>query len=292
MKKKNLFVILLIMGTAFWGISFPVTKTAIGSGSPYVFLFYRFFLASVILSIVFFRYFSKINIEVFKNALLLAIPLSIGISQQTLGVKMTSASQCAFIAGISVVIVPLIKLIFYRDKVDRKILFAALVALTGLMIISVNKDFNIGLGDLYTFTGAIGFSIFLIRVEKYSLRNDIIPTIVPMFICCAIFMMVCALIDSNSIWISHDNSYWYGLLYCSLFSTAYMYSISNISQRYISAEKVAIIYLFEPVFAAIAAYFILEEILTVKLLIGGGLIFTGTLISELRFKKKVKIEVT
>lgn len=283
---KNLFTLLLIIGTAFWGISFPVTKTAIGNGSSYVFVFYRFFLATLILSVVFFKHLSKINKKVFKNALFLAIPLTFGISLQTLGVQVTSASQCAFIAGISVVIVPLIKLIFYKSKVDHKIWLAATVALAGLMIISVNKSFHIGLGDFYTFAGAIGSSIFLIRVERYSLVNDIVPSIVPMFFCCALFMLGCALMDSSSVWISQSNNYWYGLLYSSIFSTAYMYTISNIAQRYISAEKVSIIYLFEPVFAAVAAYLILDEMLTIKLLIGGSLIFAGTLISEVKFKKR------
>ena len=45
MEKRNLFLILLILGTAFWGISFSVTKLAIGQYQPVLFLFYRFLLS-------------------------------------------------------------------------------------------------------------------------------------------------------------------------------------------------------------------------------------------------------
>ncbi|MFD2903820.1 DMT family transporter [Sphingobacterium anhuiense] len=292
MKSKNLFILLLILGTAFWGISFPVTKTAIGSGSSYTFLFYRFFLATIILSIFLFKHFSKIDKSILKNALILAVPLTFGISMQTLGVKMTSASQCAFIAGICVVIIPIIKLVFFRHIVKLKIWLAATVALMGLMIISVNKNFSIGLGDLYTFIGAIGFAVYLIKVEKYSLLKNILPTIVPMFFFCTIIMFAFSVMDNDTVWIPQNEGFWLGILYCSIFSTAYMYTISNISQRYISAEKVAIIYLFEPIFAAVAAYFILDESLSIKLLLGGSLIFIGTLISELKFKKKRTLELS
>jgi len=291
MKKKNIFILLLILGTAFWGISFPVTKSAIAGGSSYTFLFYRFFLATLILSMLFFKYFSKINKDVVKNSFFLAIPLALGINLQTSGVKMSSASQCAFIAGICVVIIPVIKVVFYKNTVDTKIWLAAIIALSGLIVISVNKNFTVGPGDLYTFLGAIAFSIYLIRVEKYSLLNNIIPTIVPMFFFCTIIMLAFAMMDNNAIWIPQNDDFWLGTLYCSIFSTAYMYTISNISQRYISSEKVSIIYLFEPIFAAIASYLILNESLTIKLLLGGSLIFVGTLISELKFKRKVKLEV-
>jgi drug/metabolite transporter (DMT)-like permease len=63
-----------------------------------------------------------------------------------------------------------------------------------------------------------------------------------------------------------------------------MYTISNISQRYLSAERVAVIYLFEPIFGAIAAFFILGENLSLRLLLGGSLIFAATLISEVNLK--------
>lgn len=283
--RKYIFIALLIIGTAFWGISFPVTKMAVSGVSQSTFLFYRFALATLVLSVIFFRQLKTLNRKGFFGGVSLAIPLTLGIYLQTLALKHSSASQCAFIAGLCVVVIPILKLLVYKIAVDRRIWLAAIVALAGLFIISINDQFSIGAGDLYTIVGSCFFAVYLIQVEKYSRRHDIIPTIVPMFLTCTLIMLCVALTDSTATWLPGARSFWPGILYCAFFATAYMYTVSNISQRYIKAEKVALIYLFEPIFAAIASFFILDELLTVRLIIGGALILAGTIISEVKFTK-------
>ncbi|MVT09299.1 DMT family transporter [Chitinophaga tropicalis] len=285
MNRKYIYIALLIIGTAFWGISFPVTKMAVSGVSQSIFLLYRFLLATLVLSVVLFRQLKGINKEGLIRGMFLAVPLTAGIYLQTLGLKHTSASQCAFIAGMSVVLIPILKLLVYRSSVDLKIWLAAIIALAGLFIISIKDHFLIGIGDLYTIIGAFAFAVYLIQVEKYSTSGNIVPTIVPMFLTCTLIMLCLAVTDSSATWLPHTDGFWPGILYCALFSTAYMYTVSNISQKYISAEKVAIIYLFEPIFAAIASFFILNELLTQRLVLGGLLIFAGTIISEIKFGK-------
>ncbi|WP_343534724.1 DMT family transporter [Pedobacter sp.] len=286
MEKKNVLLILLILGTAFWGISFSVTKLAMGSQSPNTFLFYRFLMATLVLSIIFWKHLVKTDIVAIKTGAILAIPLFLGIQLQTLGIQNTPASQCAFIAGTSVVIVPLFKLMLYRKAAPFKIWIAATVALIGLFVISVNGQLTIGTGDLYTIAGAFCFAAYLILVEQQASKKSLVPTIIPMFATCTLLTFGLSLGDAQANWFPESDTFWIGIVFCGLFSTAYMYSISNIAQRYISAERVAVIYLFEPVFGAIAAFFILDENLTWRLLLGGALIFIATLISEVNFKKK------
>jgi drug/metabolite transporter (DMT)-like permease len=180
--------------------------------------------------------------------------------------------------------IPVIKLVIYRKPAALKIWIAAFTALIGLFVISVTDKFSIGTGDLYTIIGAFCFAIYLIQIEKESMTGDIIPTIVPMFATCALITFLLTFIQGNATWIPQQETFWIGIIFCALFSTAYMYTISNISQKYISAERVSIIYLFEPIFGAFAAHFILGEEITSRLLIGGGMIFLATLISELKWR--------
>lgn len=291
MQRKNLLLILLIFGTAFWGISFSVTKLAMGAESPSTFLFYRFLLATLVLTIVFWKYVVKINASDIKVGAMLAVPLFLGIHLQTLGIKHTHASQCAFIAGMTVVIVPMLKLLFYRKAAPSKIWMAAIIALSGLFVISVNGQLKISTGDLYTLTGAFAFAIYLIVVEKQASLRNLVPTIVPMFATCALLTFGLATTDNKANWLPEAHTFWMGIAFCALFSTAYMYSVSNIAQKYISAERVAVIYLFEPIFGAVAAFFILDENLSWRLVLGGGLIFLATIISEVNFKKKVNSSI-
>lgn len=286
MDRKNLFLILLILGTAFWGISFPIVKLAIGGFSSSTFLFYRFLAASLVLSVIFVSQFQKTDLKSVKVGISLAIPLTFGIYMQTLGIRHTSASQCAFVAGMCVVIIPVLKMIFYKDNVPMKVWLAALVALAGLFVICVKDNFSVNIGDLYTLIGASGFAIYLIKVEQHSKNLNVITTIVPMFATCTLITAFLSIIDSQADWMPQSNTFWMGIAYCALFSTAYMYTISNLSQRYLSAERVSVIYLLEPIFGAVAAFFILGEVLSWRLFMGGSLIFLATLISELTFIKK------
>ncbi|MCX2495192.1 DMT family transporter [Pedobacter sp. PF22-3] len=284
MEKRTLFLILLIIGTAFWGISFSVTKLAIGQGQPLLFLCYRFLLATMVLSVIFWKHVNKLNAATIKTGASLAVSLVLGIYLQTLGITHTSASQCSFVAGITVVMIPVIKLMIYRKAAALKIWIAAGTALTGLFVISVTNKLSIGIGDLYTIIGAFCFAIYLIQVEKASKAGDIVPTIVPMFASCALFTFLLALFQNDTVWLPQTQTFWLGIIFCALFSTAYMYTISNVAQKYISAERVSIIYLFEPIFGAFAAHFMLGEAITSRLLMGGGLIFIATLISELKWR--------
>lgn len=284
MSKKNLYLILLILGTACWGISYPVTKLAVGSFSPYTFLFYRFLLATIVLAIIFSKSLRQTNAATITAGMKFAIPLLLGITLQTIGLKYSTASQCSFIAGVCVVIVPVLKVVLHKQTIALKIWLAALIAMAGLFIISIKGNFTIGRGDLYTIAGSFGFAVYLINVEKYATSKNILPTIVPMFATCTLITLILAFVDGASNWWPATPHFWTGIVYCALFSTAFMYTVSNLSQRYISAEKVAIIYLFEPVFAAFFAFLILDENLTYRLLLGGGLILLATIISELRYK--------
>jgi drug/metabolite transporter (DMT)-like permease len=290
MERKQFLLILLIIGTAFWGISYSVTKMAIGDYSPDTFLFYRFLLAVIVLTIIFWKYVRKTNLEAVKTGAILAFPMFLGIQLQTVGLKYSDASQCSFIAGLTVIIIPLMKLAVYKTNASLKIWIAALTALAGLFIIAIQDKFTINIGDLFTIAGAFAFAVYLITVEKHSVLKNLLYSIVPMFAFCALFTFCLAITDSQAVWFPKNDTFWLGVVYCALFSTAYMYTVSNISQRYLSAERVAVIYLFEPVFGAIGAFFILGENLSWRLLLGGTLIFAATIISEVNFKSsKLKI---
>lgn len=281
MNKKSLFILLLIIGTAFWGISFPLVKSGVGASAPFVFLAYRFCLAAIAMKLLFPSSFRQFNATTFRTAAFLALPLFLGIVLQTYGLKYSPAGQCAFIAGLCVVTLPLVNLLIYRKRIAANILLASLIAVAGLYIISIKDGFSIGLGDVFTLLGTVGFAYYLINVSRYSTDQTLIPSVTLMFAMCSGLAFVLAAFNTDSQWVTADNNFWVGVAFSSLLSTAYMYSISNKAQQYIGAEQVAIIYLFEPIFASIAAFILLGEPFTSRLLLGGSLIVAATLIAEL-----------
>lgn len=285
MPKKNIYIILLALGTALWGISFSVTKLAVQESSLFVFLLYRFALATMLLAVFFFRHVKQASAKSFIAGAKLALPLTFGIILQTIGLKYLPASQCTFIAGVCVVMVPVLKWTVYKMPVHARTWLAAFVALTGLCIISVSESFTINQGAVYTVLGTLGFSIYLIQVEKQAGKVDTITTVVPMFAVSTLLSLCIAFTEPAGSWIPDDNNFWTAIVYCGVFTTAFMYTVSMMAQKYIPAERVAIIYLFEPVFGAIAAVILLGEDLSLRLFIGGGLILAATFVAELDIKK-------
>ncbi|GAB4028744.1 DMT family transporter [Spirosoma koreense] len=287
MSKKNLFILLLIIGTAFWGISFPLVKSGVGSSAPFVFLAYRFCLAALVMLLLFPASIHQFTADTLRTAAFLAIPLFLGIVLQTYGLKYSPAGQCAFIAGLCVVTLPLVNLLIYGKPIATNLLLASLLAIAGLYTISIKDGFSIGLGDIYTLLGTVGFAFYLINVSRQSTTQTLIPSVTLMFALCGLLAFALGAFSTDSQWITTDKHFWVGVAFSSLLSTAYMYSVSNKAQQYIEAEKVALIYLFEPIFASVAAFFLLGEPFTWRLLLGGSLIIAATLVSELKTWQRV-----
>lgn len=290
MNQEKKYILLLILGTAFWGISFPVTKLAVTDVSVTTFLFYRFTMAALVLSVILWKNVKNVSLHSVKSGVLLAIPLALSLNFQTLGLKYTSASHCSFIAGTCVILIPIMKFLLYRIKINIKQAIAAFITLCGLFIITIKDGFNVSSADLFTFAGTITFSLYLINVERFNkiTTNNIVDTVVPQFASLALIEFIILLFDGSSNWSSNNHAFWIGVVYCSLFSTAYMYTVNNLAQQYISAERVAIIFVFEPIFASIAAFIILNESFSKEMIIGGSLIFIGTIISESKIKRLKK----
>lgn len=168
MQKKHLFLLLLILGTGFWGISFSFLKVGIGSGSPYVFLFYKFSIAFVVLSILFFNRLKNISKDTLKIGILIAIPLLAGNFLQSIGLKYTTVSNSAFITGLDVLLIPILKYAVYKKKVANKIWLACIIALIGLYIIVVKDGLSLNYGDLWNVACAFAFAFYVLQVGKYS----------------------------------------------------------------------------------------------------------------------------
>jgi len=106
MSKKTLFLGLLL-GTAFWGVSYPVTKAGVGYADPYSFQTYKFAAAALAVAGLFPRQLARLSWRTVGWGLLLAGPLFAGSTLLAIGLQTTSAANAAFLTGLSVLLVPL-----------------------------------------------------------------------------------------------------------------------------------------------------------------------------------------
>lgn len=69
--------------------------------------------------------------------------------------------------------------------------------------------------------------------------------------------------------------------FCGVVGTTVSFLVQTLAQRVTTATHVALIYAMEPVFAALASWWLLGEQLTLRMQIGCGLILLGMLCAEL-----------
>lgn len=289
MQKKYLYLFTLILGTAFWGISFSLVKVGVGYSSPYVFLFYKSAIAVIALAAVFYKQLRLVNKNTVKIGIMTGIPLFIGTVLQTKGVTLTSVSNAAFLTGLNVMLIPILKFLLYKKKVQTKIWFSCIIASIGLYIVAVKDGLSVNSGDIWCIAAAFAFAFYVLQVGQYSNEEKIMPSVITMLATCALGCLVLALFDQKAVWLTTDDDFWIGVLFTAIPATAFMYAISNTAQRYIGEEGVGLAYLFEPVFAAIAGVVILNEEITLRIFIGGGLIILAMFISEYQFGRKKEV---
>ena len=280
MSKSRLYILLLTLGTAFWGISFSLVKVGIEDGSPFVFLAWRFALAAVVLALIFARRLHRLNRATALAGVLIALPLFFGIVFQTIGLQHTSVTNSAFITGLSVLLIPLIKWRLFGRAVAGRIWLCCAMALAGLYLIVAQNGLHLNAGDLWTMACALFFSSFVLVVGYFAHRHDPVLMMIVAMACCCLGCLFAASLDPRAIWTPAGSAFWIGVLFTALPGTAYMYAIQSAAQRYVTEEKVALTYLCEPVFAALAGVVLLGEAMSPRTIAGAGMIFLAMLLAE------------
>ena len=208
--------------------------------------------------------------------------LTISYITQTVGLLYTSASKAAFITGLCVVFVPLMMAGVQRRRPTGLQWLATLLATIGLALLTLSSSIAINPGDIWVLGCAVSFAVYVLLVGRYSKEFVTIPFTVIQLLTVAFLTGFVALCIGE--W-QNPRGYivWQAIIICSVFATSFMYAIQNHYQKFISEVKAVIIFSLEPLFAAIAAYFYLHEQITLRMILGGLLIFIGMLCSEIRW---------
>lgn len=288
---KELKADLSLLGiTMFWGISFPIMSIALKSIQPYSFIAIRYTLAAIILAVVFHKSFKTINKKDIKASLLIGMSLLIGTIFQVVGLIYTTPSKSGFITGLNVVFVPITLAVIYKRFPDLKTMLGLVLSVVGLALMSINGKMGINFGDFLTLLGSISFSFQILLVDKYAKQVDAgLLTSLELFV--AGLLCFIPAIGIEKLQMDLSPFVIGAVAFTAVFSTAIAMCVQNKMQPYTNPTHAAIIYLAEPVFAAIFSAFIGDK-LTGKSFAGCMFILLGTLIISIKidFKKKNSID--
>jgi len=284
-KNRTYSEVALVFITLIWGLGFPITKLAINIGfGPNTIMVGRFFIATILLGIIYNKKLAKINKKYLLYGSITGIFLFFGFYFQTLGNVYTTASKNGFITQLNIVFVPFLYFIFFKKKVDFYNIISIVIALVGMFILTYSKDefsgFNIG--DFYTLLCAIFVAFNVVTGSFYQKKFDFDPAVFVLvnitvsFILSFVFMIFTESLPNVGI-----ISYW-PLLFLGVLNTGLGFLVQGYALKYSLPTRVSLIVTLESFFAAIGALLILNELLTISIVFGGILIISAVLISELK----------
>jgi len=288
-KTKALSVLGLILTTMIWGGSFVVMKNSVDVLEPTFLLAVRFTIATMALVLVFHKHVKNLNRESLRCGLILGMLLELSYLFQTYGIKYTTASKNAFITTLYVILVPFLHWGISKKRPKVKNLVAAIMAVIGLALLTLEGDLGINLGDFLTLLCGLCFALHMVYIDKFTEKHDpIFLTIVQIAvvgICNWLFVPVFDGMDAYNFQALMDKDLIIGLLYLAIFSTMVGFLLQNVCQKYLSANTTALLLSMESVFGALFSVILLNEVLAGKMLLGCILMFLAVVVSELHIGK-------
>ena len=286
---KTLSLFSALLCTFIWGTTFIAQDTGMDDIGPFTFNSVRFFvgfLAIVPLALMFeakklkkeFRFDTKTFVIL---SFLIGLSLFLGSALQQVALLYTDVANAAFFTIFYVPMVPIIIFIFKKDFLHWSVWPSVILCLIGGYLLTNFQDATVRLGDTLVILGALFWSTHIIFtgmiVKKYNLPLTIgaIQTLLV-----ALFSFIIGLFSEEFV-IDNILNEIDSILYAGILSGGFAFVLQIYAQRNITPAPAAIIFSLEGVFATIAAWFLLNQILGINNLLGCFFILSGVLLSQL-----------
>jgi len=270
----------LLSVTFFWGTTFIISKLLLKEIPLSVYLFIRLTIAAVALNLYAVRFIRQMNRATVAHGIILGLLLYFSYFFQMWGIQWTSASNAGFITGLSVVLVPVFGYLFFKERPPVLVLLGVILAVSGLLLLTGAHPFNWNKGDLLVLVCAVTVAFHVIYTGRYAPQHNVY-LLTAVQLTTVAFLSVFALPLGQYDWPDLTGNQLLVLVYLGLFGTVFTFLMQTAMQRFTTAARTALIFAMEPVFAALFAFLIAGETLTLFGWLGGLLIVLGMIVSEL-----------
>ena len=286
---KTVSLLSALLCTFIWGTTFIAQDTGMDDIGPFTFNSVRFFVGFLaIIPLVFLFELKKFKSEFqldFKTfatlSFLIGLSLLLGSALQQVALLYTDIANAAFFTIFYVPMVPIIIFIFKKRSIHWSVWPSVVLCLIGGYLLTNFHDATVRLGDALVILGALFWSTHIIFtgiiVTKYNLPLTLgaIQTLLV-----ALFSFIIGFIYEEFI-IENILNEIDSILYAGILSGGFAFVLQIYAQKNITPAPAAIIFSLEGVFATIAAWFLLNQILGINNLFGCFFILCGVLLSQL-----------
>ena len=286
---KTVSLLSALLCTFIWGTTFIAQDTGMDDIGPFTFNAVRFFVAFLAvapLALIFEKknFIKSIqqNKKKFSNlTILIGLSLFLGSAVQQVALLYTDVANAAFFTVFYVPMVPFIIFFIYKKPIHWSIWPSVFLCVMGGYLLTNFYSATVRIGDALVIIGAFFWSTHIIFTGKiikdYNLPLTIgaIQTLIVSLLSLAV-----GLIFEDFIW-SNIIKEKFQILYAGILSGGLAFVLQIYAQKNISPAPSAIIFSLEGVFATIAAWILLSQVLDINNLFGCLFILFGVLFSQL-----------
>ena len=284
----NSTIFLFIATLLCWGPTWYIIKFQLGTVDPMVSVFYRFFLASLI--ILLFCIYKKINLRFsIKEHFFIAI---LGIFLFNINYVIFYLSTQYLISGFvalcfsSILFMNVINnIIFHRSSPNIVTLIGGTIGTLGLIIIfydeiitfefSSGTSYGIFLGIIATYFASLGN---LISAHTSKIKLEVIPVTGLGMFYGSISLMIYLILMGNSFSFEVSHQYIFSLIYLSIFGSVFGFSLYLTLIKKLGSNDAAYVAIIMPLVALVVSTFFEGLVWDVSLVLGAIMIVLGNVI--------------
>lgn len=288
----------LVLVNLIFGATFVVVKDAMTHVTPVRFLALRFlFGGGLLLVIALLRERPAVrSARAWRDGAILGGVLFLSYGTQTSGLVFTTPAVSAFLTSLSVVLVPVLAVLFLRDRVSSAAWFGVACATGGVVALTAPGAGMVGLGpgEMLTLGTAVGFAAHFVITARFAGRNPPLTlAAVQLAVCGALSIALLGLdgvleragataAPAAGLFAPLPAVAWIEAAGMGVGATALTFFLQTWAQRTLSATRVGVIFALEPVFATLFSYALFGERFGVRAAVGMGLILAGVIVVAAR----------
>lgn len=259
----------LLLMAMLWGSTLIVMKDAYEHMDAPDLLANRFALAAVAFGVLFPRAW-RTDLRTAGKGVVLGLLFGAGQLLQAVGLTMTPASVNGFIAGLYVVVTPLIGAVLFGKKVSGQVWGAVALATVGLGSLALNPSAlgaGIGWGEVLTFASAVAFAAHIVATGRFATARTVaslgLYQTLTVAVVCALFALPGGITPPTTV------TDWTAVVYLGLVCGTLTVFLQSWAQARVEANRAAVIMCTEPLWGAVFAIGFASEALTGRILFGG-----------------------
>jgi len=288
METRHKGIIMMLAVCILWASVYGITKIALAAMTPMLLTAIIFIASSIIVAVVYRKHLKFLNKKIIKDGLVLGIILTVATIFFNVALVYLTEAEGAIYEAITIPFVPLIVLLFTKEKVSKKKLICAAIVFLAIVYMNYNASgFTFEIGALYGMLAAIGFAIHIIVTNSQVRKEDELDLVMVQLFSAGIFSLVATFLFEN-IHVNMTPSSTIAFI-ALVFIVAIGYTLKFEAGKILDSTEIGILQAPLPVFGILAAIVFFGNALTIKEFIGCTVVISVIIFMECEPREKQKI---